>query len=77
MRVYVDQSMCTGTAVCEALAPAVFFVSASGLSTVREDGEPVAGGGGPEGIPVPENQQSLVREAAASCPGACIHVLEN
>jgi ferredoxin len=76
MRVYVDQSMCTGTAVCEALAPTVFFVSASGLSTVREEGEPVAGGGAPEGVAVPADQESLVREAAASCPGACIHLLD-
>jgi ferredoxin len=76
MRVYVDQSMCTGTAVCEALAPEVFFVSASGLSTVRADGEPVDGGGGPEGVEVAVDQEALVREAATSCPGACIHVRE-
>ena len=76
MRVYVDQSMCTGTAVCEALAPTVFFVSVSGLSSVRRDGEPVAGGGGPDGVAVSADQEALVREAAASCPGACIHVLE-
>jgi ferredoxin len=76
MRVYVDQSMCTGTAVCEALAPTMFFVSASGLSTVREDGEPVADGGEPEGVAVPADQESAVREAAASCPGACIHLLD-
>jgi ferredoxin len=54
----------------------VFFVSASGLSTVREDGEPVADGGEPEGVAVPADQESAVREAAASCPGACIHLLD-
>jgi ferredoxin len=77
MRVYVDQSMCTGTAVCEALAPTVFSVSASGISTVRENGEPVTGGGGPEGVKVPADQESLVREAEASCPAACIHVIQD
>jgi len=77
MRVYVDQDMCTGTAVCEALAPAVFVVSAEGLSTVREDGEPVAGGGGPKGVIVPAEAESLVREAVASCPAGCIHLIQD
>ena len=77
MRVYVDQSMCTGTSVCEALAPHVFSVSSLGVSTVRIDGEPAADGGEPDGAQVTPGDEAVVREAAGACPGACIHLIED
>jgi len=76
MKVYVDQIMCTGTAVCESLSP-IFYVPAGGLATVKLDGEPQAEGGAPEGVLVPEDQETLVRDAAAACPGSCIHIIED
>jgi len=48
MRVYVDQSMCTGTAVCEsACSDGVFRLRQRRVSTVREEGEPVPVVAGP------------------------------
>jgi len=77
MRVYVDQGMCTGAGVCEALAPDVFGLDGRGLATVKASGDLVPEGGGPDGVEVPAALEEQVLEAEASCPGGCIIVIED
>ena len=76
IRVYVDQIQCTGSMVCEMVAPAVFVMDAEGLATVLADGVALLDGGAPLGAAVPSHQETLVRDAVATCPGGCIHVVE-
>ena len=77
MRVYVDQGMCTGAGVCEALAPDVFGLDDRGLASVKVNGTLVPDGAASTGVDVPAALQAQVLEAEASCPGGCIVVIED
>ena len=76
MRVYVDQVQCTGSMVCEMVAPVVFIMDDEGLATVLADGVALADGGAPLGVAVSADHEALVRDAIATCPGGCIHISE-
>ncbi len=76
MRVYVDQVMCTGSGVCETIAPDIFVMDDDGLATVMVEGRPLSDGGAPAGAPVEGEGMALARDAEAACPGGCIHVVE-
>ncbi len=77
MRVFVDQLACTGSGLCELAVPEVFRLGDDGLATVL-DGERVLPNGGADegGVEVPDELVSEVQDAAAVCPGACIHCRE-
>ncbi|REK24602.1 MAG: ferredoxin [Actinobacteria bacterium] len=79
MRVWVDQEMCTGSGMCEAIAPDVFVLLDDGLSHVKDADRVYARSqGNPQGADgvatVPADQLELVVEAAQQCPGMCIHI---
>ena len=76
VRVYIDQIQCTGSMVCESITSQVFAMDDDGLATVRENGVVLADGGAPLGAVVRPDQVALARDAAAACPGGCIHVVE-
>jgi len=82
MKVWVDQSLCTGDALCADVCPELFFLHDDGRSYVcyvREVGE---SGLGADGRPrlegdrgraaVPRSLEAAVCDAAADCPGECI-----
>ena len=76
IRVYVDQVLCTGSMVCEMVAPDVFIMDTEGLATVLAEGIAQPGGGAPIGTVVPNDQVKLVMDAVATCPGGCIHIID-
>jgi ferredoxin len=63
MKVQVDQSICTGCAVCSDTCPEVFEMGDDTLAKVKVDVVP------PEG-------EEKVKEAASTCPVTCITVEE-
>jgi ferredoxin len=78
LKVYVDQPSCTAGGLCEEAVPEVFVLDDSGLATVIEAGAPMtAGGMDSGGAKVPRGLEDRVSDAAAACPGACIHCDED
>lgn len=61
MKVEVDDSICTGCAVCSDLVPEVFEMNDENVSVVKL-------------TDVPAELQEKVQEAADSCPVSCIAV---
>lgn len=61
MKVKIDDSICTGCAVCSDLAPEIFELTDDMISVVKKPGEEV-----------PSELEEAVREAIDSCPVACI-----
>lgn len=76
IRVYIDQDLCTGSTVCESITPQVFTMDDDGLATAIDSGAALPAGGAPLGAVVPPDQIALVKDAAAACPGGCIHIIE-
>jgi len=81
MKVWIDQDLCTGDALCEEIAPDVFVLLDDGLAYVRE-GEKIyaAANGNPQGsegtAQVPAGLEDATRESAEECPGECIFIVE-
>ena len=73
MHVSVDQIDCTGSGICELSVPEVFTLDDAGLAVVRGDGMLAGAGSSDLGTLVPAGLRARVREAAAACPGGCIH----
>ena len=73
MRVSVDQIDCTGSGMCELSVPEVFTLDDVGLAVVRSDGMLAGADVDDRGTLVPADVRQRVREAAAACPGGCIH----
>jgi len=61
MKVKIDDSLCTGCAVCSDLAPEIFELTDDMISIVKNPGAEVPG----------ENEDA-VNEAIDSCPVGCI-----
>ncbi len=61
MKVEVDAGVCTGCAVCSDLVPDVFELNDDMISIVKT-------------AQVPTDLESLVQEAADSCPVSCIEI---
>ena len=83
MKVWVDQYLCTGDALCADVCPEIFFLHDDG-STYRCHVKP-AGVSAPDReqpllqmergqVDVPPALHAAVIEAAEDCPGACIFV---
>ena len=78
MKVWIDQSYCTGNGLCVDVAPDV-FVLIDGLGYVKEGKKVFAAcEGNPEGVQgvavVPAGLEDAVLLAAQDCPGECIYV---
>lgn len=88
MKVWIDQSLCTGAGTCEQIAPEVFVGVSDGVWVVKEDaaffgtetvfdGERGDGHGqrGSAGIArVPVELENDVIDAAEMCPAECIYM---
>jgi ferredoxin len=85
MKVWIDQDLCTGDALCAEIASDIFVMHDDGFAYVKEVSWPNLFGpngssDGPaykmsEGLAsVPENLLEDVIEAAEECPGECIFI---
>jgi len=73
LRVRVDQDLCTGDGLCVQYAPEVFEFDVDGLAYVKdESGEMKLAAGAT--VEIPAHLRLEVLDAAAECPGDCIHV---
>ena len=63
MRVTVDESLCSGCAVCEVTCPEVFMIGDDGIATVLVES-------------VPSGVEEACREAADECPSEAITITE-
>ena len=69
MRVWIDQSLCTGSGLCAWHAPGIF--------TLHDDGLPYVGDTAEKGISegaVPADREAEVITASEECPGECIFI---
>ena len=75
VKVWIDQDLCTGDAMCVEHAPEVFTILEDGIAYCVQDGKVFNDPGGPaELATVPYNAEERVVHAAAECPGECIFV---
>ena len=69
----MDQDLCTGDGLCVQYAPEVFEFDIDGLAYVKDEtGELQLTKG--MMVDVPERLRLEVIDAAAECPGECIHL---
>jgi ferredoxin len=74
MKVWVDQDLCTGDALCTDICPEL-FVMVDGLSYVRSGSEVLTIPGGAQSLAaIPDRLLEAVVEAAEECPGECIFI---
>ncbi|MDA8297518.1 MAG: ferredoxin [Actinomycetota bacterium] len=77
MKVWIDQSLCTGDGLCEEICPQVFTLLDDGLAYVKAGERVLSDPGGASSLAnVPEGLEDAVREAAEECPGECIFLVE-
>jgi ferredoxin len=78
MRMWIDQSKCQNSGLCEEEAPELFAIGQDDfLAYVRQDGKILDQPGG-EGsqAEVPERLIPLAEECAKACPAECIHLVD-
>ena len=73
LRVRVDQDLCTGDGLCVQYAPEVFEFDIDGLAYVKDEAGDLQLAKGVL-VDVPEHLRLDVIDAAAECPGECIHL---
>ena len=79
MKVWIDQTLCTGDGICEEIAPDVFVGLDDGLFYVK-DGDKIyseehGSDGNDKGVAsVPAGKENDVIESAEECPGECIMI---
>lgn len=77
MRVWIDQSKCQNSGLCEEEAPALFKVGDDFFAYVRRGATVLDDPGGEESqAEVPKHFEELARRCADACPAQCIHVLD-
>lgn len=75
MKVWIDQDLCTGDALCEEIAPDVFVMLDDGLAYVKDGDTIYSNPGGADGLAtVPAGLEEEVIESAEECPGECIFI---
>ena len=75
MKVWIDQDLCTGNALCEEICPSVFTVEDGGFAYVKKDGEALNNPGGRGGlVDVAPDMEEAVTKASEECPGQCIFI---
>jgi ferredoxin len=77
MRVWIDQSTCQNSGLCEEEAPNLFKVGDDFYAYVR-DGDTVLDDPGGEGsqATVPDDLVELAETCARACPAQCIHLVD-
>jgi ferredoxin len=73
MKVWIDETFCTGSGLCTAIEPRVFTVGDDGLARVLSDGQALQPGPDNQAA-VPGDCEANVRDASDSCPGDCIRL---
>lgn len=73
MKVWIDETFCTGSGLCQAIEPRVFGIGDDGLARVRQGGQLLPPGPDNQ-APVPAECEANVRDASDSCPGDCIRL---
>lgn len=73
MKVWIDETFCTGSGLCQAIEPRVFALGDDGLARVRS-GDQVLPPGPDNQATVPADCVANVRDASDSCPGDCIRL---
>lgn len=73
MKVWIDETFCTGSGLCQAIEPRVFTIGDDGLARVLVDGQALPPGPGNQAT-VPADCVANVRDASDSCPGECIYL---
>jgi ferredoxin len=77
MRVWVDQSKCQNSGLCEEEAPTLFKIGDDFLSYVRQGDAVLSDPGGEESqAEVPEHLVGLAEACAEACPAQCIHLVK-
>lgn len=73
MKVWIDETFCTGSGLCAAIEPKIFTIGEDGLARVLDNGQALP--------PGPDHQATVlagceanVRDASDSCPGDCIRL---
>ncbi len=74
LRVWIDQSLCTGDGLCVQYAPEVFEFDVDGLAYVKDDTGELLDTPGARAS-VPSSLRLDVISSARECPGDCIHVV--
>jgi ferredoxin len=76
MRVWIDQSQCLNSGLCEETAPDLFTLGDDDLAYVKQDDGILAKPGGEScQAGVPESREEDVELAARECPAQCIHLV--
>jgi ferredoxin len=75
MRVWIDQTKCQNSGLCEEEAPQLFAIGEDFYAYVREGGKTLEGGEVGKAL-VPEHLEELAEECASACPAQCIHLVD-
>lgn len=77
MRVWIDQTKCQNSGLCEEEAPQLFKVGDDFFAYVREGDKTLNEPGGEDcKALVPEEFEELAEECASACPAQCIHLVD-
>lgn len=72
MKVWIEQDLCTGVALCEQTCPDLFAMADDGVAhVVNADGQLLPGG---QAAPVPAELLDSAIDAAEDCPENCIFI---
>lgn len=69
----MDQDLCTGDGLCVQYAPEVFEFDVDGLAYVKDESGQMQLAAGAS-VKIPAHLRLEVIDAAAECPGECIHL---
>ncbi|MEV7109899.1 ferredoxin [Streptomyces anulatus] len=76
MRIWIDQSKCQNSGLCEEEAPELFSIGEDFLAYVRQGDEVLDQPGGEASqAEVPEDQEELAELCAKACPVGCIYLV--
>ena len=75
MKVWIDQTYCIGSGLCQAIQPQVFAIGDDGLARIRQ-GDGLLPPGPENAAAVPAGYEADVQDASDSCPGGCIQLEE-
>ncbi len=73
MRVWIEQTYCIGSGLCELIAPPVFGLGDDGLAGIKQNGQ-VSPLSAETAAVVPAGSEGDVKHAFQSCPGGCIRL---
>ena len=77
MQVWIDQSKCQNSGLCEEEAPSLFAIGGDFLAYVRQGDKVLDAPGGEAGrADVPDDLVELAELCARACPAACIHLVD-